>query len=336
MLIVLLLAPLLLGFEATQAQGGGQQPAITSAQAAAAIDRLSNLEFPIRMEAARTLRRAAPAVAVPALQAAVTDHKDGYVRFRALILLSGFNDPRTNEVMARMLAEKNDRLRAVAYAFYEYHPDAAAVPRLIAALPGEDSEFVRPALTRALAAHGNDKNAQQAMTRLVMQGQDFFRGAAIEAIGDYKGAYAFAALTQVAKLDGPLQDDAVLALGKIGDKRALETFAPLQRTAPKGVQPAIAAAICLLGVNCSSHQGFLTESLKFAIAQPGFQELLRGATSGLASLAIAGERRGDADADRARRPDPRPGPRRRRPRAGDHRAEEHSGRAESPRAAAQA
>ena len=46
----------------------------------------------------------------------------------------------------------------------------------------------------------------------------------------------------------------MIALGKIGEKRSLDTFAALQRTAPKTAQPAIAAAICLLGVNCSSHR----------------------------------------------------------------------------------
>ena len=64
-------------------------------------------------------------------------------------------------------------------------------------------------------------------------GEDFFRSAVIEALGDYKATYALDAITAVAKLDGPLQDDAALALGKIGDKRALETLAALQRTAPQ-------------------------------------------------------------------------------------------------------
>ena len=97
----------------------------------------------------------------------------------------------------------------------------------------------------------------------------------IEALGDYKAAYALKPITEVAKLDGPLQDDAVLAIGQIGDKRGLETLAALQRTAPRNLQPAIAAAICLLGSNCGSHQGYLVETLKFAIANSGFQELLR-------------------------------------------------------------
>jgi HEAT repeat protein len=222
------------------------------------------------------------------LSGASAQHTDGYVRFRALVLLSGFNDPRTRDVMVRMLADKNDRLRAVAYAFFEHNPDPAALPRLIDALPREESEFVRPALTRAIAAHGRDKAAQAVMTDLVMKGQDFFRSAVIEAIGDYKGAYAYDALTRVARQDGPLQDDAALALGKIGDKRALETLAALQRAAPRNTQPAVAAAICLLGINCSSHQGYLTQTLEFGIEQAGFQDLLRGAASGLAALAVSG------------------------------------------------
>jgi HEAT repeat protein len=292
---VLLLAGLLAGLTAPQAptpstpvQQESNAAAPTAPQVAAAIDTLASLEFPVRMEAGRTVRRAAPALAVPLLTKAAEGHADGYVRFRALVLLSGFNDPGTRDIMTRMLAEKNDRLRAVAYAFFEYNPDPSVLPRLIEALPREESEFVRPALTRAIAAHGEQKPAQETMTELVMKGQDFFRSVVIEAIGDYQGAYAFAPLTTVAQQEGPLQDDAALALGKIGDKRALETLAALQRTAPRTNQPAVAAAICLLGINCASHQGYLTETLKFGIAQIGFQDLVRGASSGLAALAVDG------------------------------------------------
>ena len=111
------------------------------------------------------------------------------------------------------------------------------------------------------------------LVREAGRGEDFFRSAVIEALGDYKAQYAFDALTAIAKLDGPLQDDAALALGKIGDKRALELLAALQQTAPRPSQPIVAAAICLLGVNCESHQTYLIETLKFADSNPGFQEL---------------------------------------------------------------
>ena len=272
-------------FASAQTGPAGQ---VSPAQVTAAIDKLGTLEFPVRMEAARTVRRASAAVAVPALTAAAADHKDGYVRFRALVLLSGFNDPRTREIMGRVLADPNDRLRAVGYAYFEHHPDPEVLPRLIESLQREESEFVRPALTRAIAAHGTDNRARQAVLGLIPRGQDFFRGAVIEAAGDYKAAYAYDALTAVAKLEGPLQDDAILALGKIGDKRSLATFAELQRRAPRQVQPTIAASICLLGVNCASHLPYLVETMTFAIENAGFQELLRGAAGGLAALAVAG------------------------------------------------
>ena len=261
---------------------------VTPAQVKAAIDKLGVLEFPVRMQAARTVRRAGTAVAVPLLSEAAASHKDGYVRFRALVLLSGFNDPGTRDVMTRMLVDPNDRLRSVAYTYFGHHPDPAALPRLLDALSKEDSEFVRPALTRAIAAYGTDTKVRELMAGLVMRGQDFFRSGVIEALGDHKAIYAFGPLTDVAKLNGPLQDDAVIALGKLGDKRALETFAALQRSAPRESQPSIATAICLIGVNCSSHQGYLTETLRFAIGTNGFQELLRAAASGLAVLAVAG------------------------------------------------
>jgi HEAT repeat protein len=261
---------------------------ISPEQLKTSIDRLGTVEYGVRMAAARTVRRAPSAVVVPALIEAATTHADGYVRFRALVLLSGFNDPRTHDVMLRSLSEKNDRLRAVGYGWFEHNIDPQLVPRMLDALTHEDSEFVRPALTRALAAYASDARVRSALSGLVLKGQDFFRSAVIEAVGDYKGAYAMPALLEVAKLDGPLQDDAVLAIGKIGDKKSLETLASLQRTAPRAVQPSIAAAICLLGINCSSHQGYLEQALNFSMENDGYRELLRSSASGLAALAIAG------------------------------------------------
>lgn len=266
-----------------------REAAVTPQQLDAAIGKLATVDYAVRSASARTVRRAPAAMAVPALIDAAGGHADGYVRFRSLILLSGFNDQRTRDVMAGMITASNDRLRAVAYAYFEHNPDPQILPTLLQSLAREESEFVRPALTRTLAAYGSDSRVREAMTGLVMKGQDFFRSGVIEALGDNKAAYALAPLTGVAKLEGPLQDDAVLALGKIGDRRSLETLAGLQRTASRGVQPSIAAAICLLGVNCSSHQGYLAQSLRFGIANLGFQELLRASASGLAALAIAGD-----------------------------------------------
>ena len=272
---------------------GAQEPAVPQAvsqeQLQAAIDKLGDLDYATRTAASRTVRRTLGAQAVPALLRAVATHADGYVRYRALVLLTGFNDARTKDAMRESLTSPNDRLRTVAYSFFEHVPDRAMVPELLSALETERAEFVRPALTRALAANGgDDERVQMVLTRESGRGEDFFRSAVIEALGDYRAQYALDAIAAIAKLDGPLQDDSALALGKIGDKRALPTLASLQSSAPRARQPAIAAAICLLGVNCDSHEHFLIETLKFADSNPGFQELMRGAAAGLAALGVAG------------------------------------------------
>jgi HEAT repeat protein len=275
-----------------------QEPAapqtVSPAQLQAAIDKLGDLDYNTRTTASRTVRRTAPAQAVVALQRAVSEHADGYVRYRALVLLTGFNDPRAKDAMRESLASPNDRLRAVAYSFFEHNPDRALGAQFLAALNKEQAEFVRPALVRALAALAalppaeDTPRIRQALLVEVKRGEDFFRSAVIEALGDYKATYAIDALIGVAKLDGPLQDDAALSLGKIGDKRALDTLAGLQRSAPRQSQPAIATAICLLDVNCGSHEGFLVETLKFSDKNAGFQELLRSSAAGLGVLAVAG------------------------------------------------
>ncbi len=252
------------------------------------IDNLGKFEAPIRIAAARAVRRAPAARAVPALIEAASGHTDGYVRFKALVLLSGFNDPRAREVMNTALDEPNDRLRTVGYAYFEHNKERGMSARLLKKLEAEDGEFVRPALTRALAAYGDEPAVQTVLASLVMRGQDLYRSAVIDALGDYKATYALAPISDVAKLDGPLQEDAILALGKLGDKRALEVLQGLQKSAPRVRQPAVAAAICLLGINCASHEKFVVDTMQFALANIGFQDLLRAASRALAALAISG------------------------------------------------
>jgi HEAT repeat protein len=277
-----------LGANAAHAQEpSGPQP-VSPAQLQATIGKLGDLDYTTRSTAARTIRRVPASQAVPALVQAVSEHADGYVRYRALVLLTGFNDPRAKDAMREALASANDRLRAVAYSFFEHHPDASMIPQFLAALDKEQGEFVRPELVRALAAQGGDERVRQALLREVGRGEDFFRSAVIEALGDHKAQYAYGPLATIARLEGPLQDDAAIALGRIGDKRALEVLAAIQRTAPKPTQPLIAAAICLLGMNCESHRGYLTEVLKFGNENAGYQEMLRGAAAGLGALAVAG------------------------------------------------
>lgn len=288
LLCALCAASVLSGAAAARAQEPAAPQAVTAEQLQAAIDKLGDLDYDTRTSASRTVRRTPAAQAVPALLRALDEHGDGYVRYRALVLLTGFNDPRTKDAMREAMVSPNDRLRAVAYSFFEHNPDPGMASTLLAALAKETAEFVRPELIRALAAHGSNPAVAAALTREVGRGEDFFRSVVIEALGDYKATYAFDAIATVAKLDGPLLDDAALSLGKIGDRRALEILAGLQRTAPKTAQPSIAAGICLLGVNCGSHEGFQIETLKFSDQNVGFQELLRGAAAGLAALGVSG------------------------------------------------
>src|SRR5205823_8160196 len=126
--------------------------AVSREQLKAAIDKLGDLDYATRTAAARTVRRSPASQAVPALLQAVSEHTDGYVRYRALVLLTGFNDPRTADAMREALRCPSDRLRATAYSFFEHHPEPGMVPALITALDNEVGEFVRPALVRALAA----------------------------------------------------------------------------------------------------------------------------------------------------------------------------------------
>lgn len=253
-----------------------------------AIDKLGDFDYPTRMAAGRTVRRAPAAQTVPALLQTVNEHADGFIRFRALALLTGFNDPRTLDVMEAAMTSPNDRLREVAFAYFEQNPRPALAATMLAALEKEAGEFVRPALVRALAAIHKEPGVTAVLVRDARRGVDFFRSTVIEAIGDYRIAAAVPTLIEVAKLDGPLQDDAAIALGKIGDKNALGALAAMQQSAPKETQPAVAAAICLLGTNCSAHISYLAKTLSYAETYPGYQDLLRVAAAGLGHIARHG------------------------------------------------
>lgn len=273
---------------AAAAQERGPTP-IAREDLVAAIGRLGDLDYETRMRAGRAVRRAPGAMAVPALLEAVREHADGYIRFKALVLLTGFADPRTAEAMEEVLDSPNDRLREVAYGYFEHHPSQRLAGRLLAALESETGEFVRPSLVRALAPLAASNPAvRDALLRDAGRGVDYFRGAVIEALGDYRIAEATPRLIEIARLEGPLQDDAVLALGKMADKAALGTLAELQRSGSQVLQPSLAAAFCLMGQNCTSHLGFLQRTLGFAEDFPGYQDLLRAAAAGLGAIGARG------------------------------------------------
>src|SRR5262245_20704754 len=124
------------------AQEPSAPQSVSPAQLKAAIDKLGDLDYATRASASRLVRRTATAQAVPALLEAVSEHNDGYVRYRALVLLTGFNDPRARDAMRESLSSPNDRLRTVAYSFFEHHPDKTMTATFVAALDKEQAEFV--------------------------------------------------------------------------------------------------------------------------------------------------------------------------------------------------
>jgi HEAT repeat protein len=260
-----------------------------------AIDGLGAFDYDQRMSAARAVRRAPGTVALPALVDAAAGHADSFVRYRALVLLSGYDDPRVPDQMEQALGEANDRLRTVAFAYFERHPERRLIPSFLKAMDEERGEFVRPALTRALAAQARDSRVQAALVKDLTRGREDVRASAIEALGDHKATSAVRAISQIAELDGPLREEAVLALGKIGDPASVGLVEGFQRTAGPEAQPTVAAALCLLGNNCEAQREVLVRTLRLTDRPAGFLELLRTSASGLSALAV----NGDVEAGRA-------------------------------------
>ena len=129
----------------TAAQEPPAPQAVPAAQLQAAIDKLGDLDYATRSNAARTVRRVPAAQAVPALLQTVAEHADGYVRYRALVLLTGFNDPRTKGRDARGAGEPQRSAAHRRLQLLRAQPGCVAmIPPLLAALDKEQGG-VRPA-----------------------------------------------------------------------------------------------------------------------------------------------------------------------------------------------
>ena len=266
-------------------------PAFAQAPAAAApltthVSNLSSLDYPTRMNAARLIRRAPIPEAVAALTAAAKSHADQFVRYRALVVLTSFNDRATADVMRSLLADRNDRVREVAYEWLEANPDSALTDTLLSALETEQAEFVRPALVGALAALGSDPRVQRALLAEIDRGLDFFRSAVIDALGRHHATYAVDAVAALATLEGPLQDDAVLALGRTGGTRASAALGAVPSPAPD-VVPTVRAARCIIGDGCDASIAAFVESAARAGTPPA---VLRATVAALGAVAAAGNR----------------------------------------------
>jgi HEAT repeat protein len=200
------------------------------------------------------------------------------------VLLTGFNDPHTGETMRGLIRDRNDRVREVVYGWFERHPEPPMASTLIAALDTEQAEFVRPALVSALAALGTEPQVRTTLIRELGRGLDIFRGAVIDALGEHRADYAFDALAAIARIDGPLQDDAAIALGRIGDRRALAVLAEIAKPSAD-VALAIRASRCLLGEGCPEHIAALSDAVRSSDSR---DEVVRAAAAGLSAIARAG------------------------------------------------
>ena len=263
------------------------------------ISSLGNFDFLVRADASRVLRRMDAASAVPALVWAAQFHEDSYVQFRAAVLVSGFGGASAREFFEVALDSPNDRVRTAAYDYFEHEPDAGLAPTLLTALDFETSEFVRPALVRSLAAHDDDALVRERLLKDIDRGEGYFRGAVIEALGDYRALYALDRLLEIASEEGPLRDDALLALGKIGDKRALPVVAKAQREAvvdsgnPR-MLPIVSAAACLLDTDYENQIQYVVEALRYSLnADSDDLSLLRAASTAAAAVSMAGRKGSD-------------------------------------------
>src|SRR2546427_6033628 len=82
--LILGVLPVFCGEPAAGAQEPNAPQSVSPAQLKAAIDKLGDLDYPTRMNAARTVRRTPVAQAVPALIQGVSEHQDGHGRYRPL------------------------------------------------------------------------------------------------------------------------------------------------------------------------------------------------------------------------------------------------------------
>ena len=167
------------------------------------------------------------------------------------------------------------------------------MPQLLAALDKEQGEFVRPALVRALAAHGDDPRVRQALLREVGARRGLLPQRRHRGARRLQGARTRSTRSpRSPSSTGRCRTMRRWRSGRSATSARSRRWPRCSGPRRKPTQPSIAAAICLLGVNCSvAPEAISPTTLKFADENPGFQELLRGAAAGLGALARRGPRR---------------------------------------------
>ena len=216
--------------------------------------------------AARRRRRRCPR----SLQA-VAEHADGYVRYRALVLLTGFNDPRTKDAMRESLASPNDRLRDRRLQLLRAQSRSARWCRQFLDRARQGAGRVRPAGARPRAgrrtAHGSARPRRRCCAR-----------SAAARISSAAPSSKRSAITRrrTRSTRSPRSPSSTARCrtmrrwrsGRSATSARSRRWPRLQRTAPRATQPSIAAAICLLGVNCESHENYLDRDAEVRGQEP--------------------------------------------------------------------
>jgi hypothetical protein len=105
----------------------------------------------------------------------------------------------------------------------------------------------------------------------------------IDALGRHRAEYAVDAVAAVAPLEGPLQDDAILALGRIGGARATAALAKITN-APVDLALTVRGAQCLLGDRCEAAIKQLVDS---AAAPGASSAVVRASVTALSAIAAS-------------------------------------------------
>ena len=279
--------------QSTSKPPAGQAPTAvpTEAELTTAIGQLGSFDFDLRTSAARTVRRATPHDGHSGARAG-RPIAQGRVR---PVPRSGAADGHDRRgaapLMRELIADRNDRLRTIAYQWWEHHPDPAV-------LTDASERAAEGAVgVRATGAHARDRRARQrsarargALVPLVIRGEDLFPRRVDRGAGRLPcGLRRRRSIAQVAKLEGPLQDDAITALGKIGDPAARPTLEALQRSAEPEVQPTVSAAFCLLEIDCERQEAYLKKDARVRrLKDPDGLPVLRGVVHALGMLAVGG------------------------------------------------
>jgi hypothetical protein len=176
-------------------------------QIRAAIDKLADLDYDTRMAAARTIRRA-PSAQSRAGAAAGGQRARGRLRsLPGADLLTGYSRSAHSKTHGARCVSPNDRLREVAYAYFEQNPRPPLAPKMLAALDKEEGEFVRPAPGAGpLRRCRRSRKVAAVLDSDAAPGLDFF-AAPYRASATTRSPPHIPRLIEIAKSDGPLQDD---------------------------------------------------------------------------------------------------------------------------------